>query len=503
MEPYFDDFLSFSSSSTSENINTEGDPNQTQEIRFFDDLTPESSTSDVSENISSEESYSMSGTNPNPNPSTGVVITLPNGIVIETTERSISEALTLGGATYTREQREKLTADQKSKFVKAATESTLTKFAIIDFTKSQSDKFLEENFSFMTQVDSLRRHLQLYGLMDVFQISDLQNPSLPAVDILTAYSTLPLHKVQEWSKMLYTFADKITLENLQLSQMLLMNACDDELQTKVNGELSVMPHEYRSGPTAFLIIARNIVVTTEKTIQALTYHLQRLKLNQIPSEDVGKFISIFKGAANRLKAAGHLPVDTRTLAYEGLRAGTVLSFWQILEVKWIMKSPEMTNWEGVLDTAQIAYQELIAENQWLTKKKQGSSFTSHNSTPEKGDNKNNKNKNKNGKKNKQKIDRRIPKKGESHSRTNEDGKEEHWCGKCREGGRWGNHKTSEHDTWQENFKKMLKERKEQNKGKKDKSPAKSSSDGPPSPQNLCPALRSSSYFSKFSRHSDI
>ena len=84
------------------------------------------------------------------------------------------------------------------------------------------------------------------------------------------------------------------------------------------------------------------------------------------------------------------------------------------------------------------------------------------------------------------------------------GKEEHWCGKCREGGRWGNHKTADHDQWQENFKQMLKERKEQNKGKKkDKSPAKNSSDGPPSPQNLRPALRSSSYFSNFSRHSNI
>ena len=93
------------------------------------------------------------------------------------------------------------------------------------------------------------------------------------------------------------------------------------------------------------------------------------------------------------------------------------------------------------------------------------------------------------KNNDKKIDRRIPKKGEPHLRTNEDGKEEHWCGKCSKGGRRGNHKTSEHDTWQENFKKMLKERKEENKGKKkEKSPAKNSSEGPPSPQNLRPAL---------------
>ena len=59
-----------------------------------------------------------------------------------------------------------------------------------------------------------------------------------------------------------------------------------------------------------------------------------------------------------------------------------------------MKSPEKTNWYDVHDTAQIAYQELIAENHWLTKKKKGSSFASQSDTSEKE--KSNKNGNKSG-----------------------------------------------------------------------------------------------------------
>ena len=203
---------------------------------------------------------------PIPPPPPPRITTLPNGIVISQTPRTITEALSLGGATYTRAQRGALTVDQKTKFIKGATDPSFTKFTIIDFTKTQSDKFLEESFGFMTQVDSVRRHLQLYGLLDVFEIQDPNTGDV--TDALIAYSTLEMTQVQEWSKYLYEFADQITVENLQIS--LLLNACDDELQAKVNGELSVMPNEFKSGPTAFMIIARNIVVTTEKTVRAFT-----------------------------------------------------------------------------------------------------------------------------------------------------------------------------------------------------------------------------------------
>ena len=403
---------------------------------------------------------------PIPPPPPPRITTLPNGIVISQTPRTITEALSLGGATYTRAQRGALTVDQKTKFIKGATDPSFTKFTIIDFTKTQSDKFLEESFGFMTQVDSLRRHLQLYGLLDVFEIQD---PSTGEVtDALTAYSTLEMTQVQEWSKYLYEFADQITLENLQISLLLLLNACDDELQAKVNGELSVMPNEFKSGPTAFMIIARNIVVTTEKTVRAFTYHLQRLRLSQIQGEDVSKFVAIFKGAANRLEAANQLPRDTRALAYEGLRAGSVYGFRQILEVKWIVKSPDMKTWQSILDTAQQTYQELIAENLWLTKKKRGASFNATNPSPSSNYTANegaNKNKKKNcGKKGNGngkggKVDRRPPGKGEPHTRKNTDtGDEEYWCGTCPGGGRWGNHKTAGHEKWYSDFKKHVKDR---------------------------------------------
>ena len=279
------------------------------------------------------------------------------------------------------------------------------------------------------------------------------------------------------------------------------SACDDELKEKLNGEISVMPLEFRSGPTAFMIIARNIVATTEKTIRAFTYHLQRLKLNTIPGEDVGKFASIFKGAANRLRAAGHLPKDVRTLAYEGLRTGTNFQFRQILEVKWIIQSPEMQTWDSILDTAQKAYQELLAENNWVTRKKQGSTFSAANpATPQQG-NGNNKGKGSNGRntgKTPAVVDRTPPKPGEPHTRI-VNGKEEYWCANCRGGGRWGNHPTSGHEKWYADFQKHVKDKKAKKTTGASGTPPSSSTNNV---QQLRPAaMPVSTPFSNFQRRS--
>ena len=49
-------------------------------------------------------------------PSTAATtVTLPSGIIINNQSRPITEALTVGGATYTSSQRGTLTADQKAK----------------------------------------------------------------------------------------------------------------------------------------------------------------------------------------------------------------------------------------------------------------------------------------------------------------------------------------------------------------------------------------------------
>ena len=45
------------------------------------------------------------------------------------------------------------------------------------------------------------------------------------------------------------------------------------------------------------------------------------------------------------------------------------------------------------------------------------------------------------------VDCTKPKEGELHTQVNDRGQEEHWCSKCPNGGRWGNHLTDGHANW--------------------------------------------------------
>ena len=76
--------------------------------------------------------------------------------------------------------------------MKNATTPLFSKFSIIDFTKGDSEKFLQENFSFMSQVESLQRHLLSYGLLEVFYLEDLQDDTVDAIDILKSFATITL-----------------------------------------------------------------------------------------------------------------------------------------------------------------------------------------------------------------------------------------------------------------------------------------------------------------------
>ena len=73
------------------------------------------------------------------------------------------------------------------------------------------------------------------------------------------------------------------------------------------------------------------------------------------------------------------------------------------------------------------------------------------------------------------IDRTPPGRDDPRTRTNEKtGCEEHWCGKCPKGGRWGNHLSSGHDKWYEDF-LAYKKKKKQDSDPSDESASRRSS----------------------------
>jgi hypothetical protein len=395
--------------------------------------------------------------------------------------RSLTKALNIG-ATYTREQRSQLSADGKAKFTKLATESLEQKFEIVD---SKTEKLLENNFDFMTHVERLRRRLMSYGMNDVFNVAvnyasfdGIKPPDLSVkLDILTSHQQLALPFVQGWSWFIYRYGDELTIENLQLSESMLLNSCDTELFKKVNNELSTMDVDHRGGPVVFFLITRYVVALTEKTIRAFLHQLQNLKVTKFPNEDINEFAAVFKNTCNRLIACDRLPKDIRDICYEGIQSCSVIEFRRSLEVHWTLETNIVTLYESILDFSQIRFTELSIKNKWLPKQKKASTFkatSSHNDSSQNNNNQANKTSsdNNNGsnnrrydKKPKRPVDHTPPKQGEPHTRKRSDGKDEHWCGRCKDGGRWGNHTPDGHDKWVSDWHSNIKKRQELRKEK--------------------------------------
>jgi hypothetical protein len=153
-----------------------------------------------------------------------------------------------------------------------------------------------------------------------------------------------------------------------------------------------------------------------------------------------------------------------------LLSTTVSDLHNHLTILYTTGNSQMRDYKCMLDTATSKYLELIVDNKWLPKTKQGSSFQAQGSTPPSSTS--------TGEVQRKHIDRTPPKHGETHSRKTTDGRwDEHWCGNCYEGGRWGNHLSGDHDAWVT----KMKDRNAQRKLRKSQTAHQATTDPPPVP----------------------
>lgn len=401
--------------------------------------------------------------------------------------RSADEALSIG-ATYTRELRASLNASDKAKFTKLATESLENKFKIVDLSKlNQSDKFLQESFDFTLLIEECRRRLATYGLIDVFRIPEtfpedengdiIDAPDMSNTDdLLAKYTVIKLENIRNWTRFCFQYADPLTIENLQLSQRMLMNSCETELYAKVNGELSGIDTMEQSGPVVFYLITRHVIPLTEKSYRTFLQHLSKLRVTTFPGEDVTRYVSIFRCAARLLAAADREPHDIREMVYDGLKGCSVYQFRFALQTLWTVGSSKFGTYESILNWSQTEYQNAIIRNEWLPYKKKPSSFVATDDAGRgkgggrgrgKGGGRGNGKGEGRGENTPKQVDRTPPKAGEPHTRKNAAGYDEHWCGKCRDGGRWGNHLPEGHDKWVAEWQEKIKKKKAAAKAKEE------------------------------------
>ena len=317
-----------------------------------------------------------------------------------------------------------------------------------------SGNFLEKNHDVFLQLNKLKQHLTSYCLIDVFSIVTAFDPTTGAPDdsdpatisdYFDHYLDTSEPQIMKSNEAYRFWGDEIALENLNWSQDLMLNSCDEKLYEEVANKIYATPEEYRGGPLALYHIVQLTIKTTDRTARAIVNKLQQFKLNKIPNENINTAIAIVRSAVIRLRSANKMPSDMHHIVYDIFMSCSIYAFRSHFQTLETIESPKVLDWEVLLKEAEKVYLRLEYEGHWHPRVKKGATFSvsgerpKSNTTPTGSTAKPTHDKSGNA------IDRTPPGNGAPQERK-KGTKTEHWCGheRC---GRWGNHPTSKHDEW--------------------------------------------------------
>jgi hypothetical protein len=99
----------------------------------------------------------------------------------------------------------------------------------VDNKIESDEKFFEQHYDFMILVERSRDRMNVHGISDVFAIPNSLKAGKPpnlsnTIDLLKNYSGIARDVICAWTEFIYTYADDTTIENMHISQTLILNS---------------------------------------------------------------------------------------------------------------------------------------------------------------------------------------------------------------------------------------------------------------------------------------
>ena len=370
------------------------------------------------------------------------------------------------------------------------------------------DNFFNFVSSWRTSSLLLRQHLQSHCMLNVFvmvglarrQATDAQgNPQVdqngnPVMEdcvhvsgenLFDVWHNVEMSQLIESVTLIAEHAKDIDRQNLQWSWEFLLNNVDDDLRHCVMSEVEAHPaHVGQTGPMAFCLVANKIVASTNNLSHNVISGVMVLELRHFKGEDVTECVFVLRNVLKFLNCGHALfnraPPTIMDALIEVFLHASNSQFRNYIQNLRDFHPADIDAPEALFNKAQAYCNRLLTDpgKVWLPVKKHRASFSAQKESPKDDtvpkaptamktpdeDRVGNI------------IDRAAPVGDEPRTRVNQStGKEEHWCGKCTKGGRWGNHLSKDHDEWLEEFRKKQAERK--NRSNNNRSSASVASEG--------------------------
>jgi hypothetical protein len=284
------------------------------------------------------------------------------------TARSDHEAQGMAVAVK-KEDRANLSADALIKLQKTVTEGMTLKFSLMSH---HSDDQLVDCYNLALRIDTLKTRLKetdTIGGFDIFETPVTQPSTLmpPELRLIDKIDTLTESLVRAAMKFQRYYGQTYDIQDLQWSQEMVKNSCDEDLGTKVMERLRRIPDEEKGGALFYFIMIKLIQTDTEQAVRVLTEKLEKLSLKSLAGENVFTACSLIRGVIERLEIVGKVPHDVDTTVMRILQTSSVEKFnstFSMLEQSRFLGVMIATTVEEMLILAEKLYTSIIADEGW-------------------------------------------------------------------------------------------------------------------------------------------
>jgi hypothetical protein len=245
--------------------------------------------------------------------------------------------------------RNALTPKERISFHAKAIEGIQPPFAMIndlstitDPSKFSGSDFFSKSLDFTLQFHTLKQQVGCRLMQSVFYDFNVEERRVALtggrclhkrynnmVSLLEYYSSIDLNTVLLSSEYYATYSDwTIDAENMQWSQELILNSCDDELKHYLMSRMSLIQPEQQGGPTMCMIMVEKIVSNNEHLSRALILRLNSSKISTVPGENIEQASAFIKSVCTRLDTCQKLPPHAERIVFDIMTTCSVERFKQ-------------------------------------------------------------------------------------------------------------------------------------------------------------------------------
>lgn len=218
----------------------------------------------------------------------------------------------------------------------------------------------------------LQKYIASFGMLNVFYIVKFDHLDRPlkldstSKCILTEYHSIKLYEVEQSVEYFMQYGREYHHENLKWSYDAIMNSCTPELRDALNGKMSVIKEELRTGPMLFMTLMKQLTNVSPQAARLVINKVESLNMSDIEGESIAVVNKTIHAIHKWLNMIRKVPNDFELIVLAIYKTTSIPVFQRFLEAVKLhsMGFGSTMSHEALMETALTFYEDAILEGTW-------------------------------------------------------------------------------------------------------------------------------------------